>query len=70
MCKSRPTAPSKCSLRLFPAYQNVRAANLAALKADIDLGVADISAGRIREIDIESIKRRGRATLATRDSAT
>ncbi|MDP1611980.1 MAG: type II toxin-antitoxin system ParD family antitoxin [Sulfuritalea sp.] len=57
------------ALRLFEAYQNVQAANLAALKADIDQGVADISAGRIKELDIESIKRRGRATLAARGSA-
>lgn len=57
------------ALRLFEAYQNVQAANLAALKADIDQGVADISAGRIKELDIESIKRHGRATLAARESA-
>lgn len=57
------------ALRLFEAYQNVQAANLAALKADIDQGVADISAGRIKELDVESIKRRGRATLAARESA-
>lgn len=56
------------ALRLFEAYQNVQAANLAALKADIDQGVADISAGRIKELDVESIKRRGRATLAARES--
>lgn len=58
------------ALRLFEAYQTVQAANLAALKADIDQGVADISAGRIKELDVESIKRRGRATLAARRSAT
>ncbi|WP_310452090.1 type II toxin-antitoxin system ParD family antitoxin [Sulfuritalea sp.] len=57
------------ALRLFEAYQNVQAANLAALKADIDQGVADISAGRIKELDVESIKQRGRATLAARESA-
>lgn len=57
------------ALRLFEAYQNVQAANLAALKADIDQGIADISAGRIKELDVESIKRRGRATLAARESA-
>ncbi|MDP2824496.1 MAG: type II toxin-antitoxin system ParD family antitoxin [Sulfuritalea sp.] len=57
------------ALRLFEAYQNVRAANLTALKADIDQGVADIKAGRIKEVDIESIKRRGRAALAARKAA-
>ncbi|MDP2822124.1 MAG: type II toxin-antitoxin system ParD family antitoxin [Sulfuritalea sp.] len=58
------------ALRLFEAYQNVRVANLAALKADIDQGVADIAAGRIKKLDIESIKRRGRAALAARSAAS
>ena len=57
------------ALRLFEAYQNVRAGNLAALKADIDRGVADIAAGRVREFDVESIKQRGRAALAAREAA-
>jgi len=57
------------ALRLFEAYQNVRAANLAALKADIDQGVADVEAGRIKEVDIESIRRRERAMLAARKAA-
>lgn len=55
------------ALRLFEAYQNVRAASLAALKADIDQGVADIKAGKVKEVDIESIKQRGRAALANRE---
>ncbi|MDZ4255096.1 MAG: type II toxin-antitoxin system ParD family antitoxin [Sulfuritalea sp.] len=58
------------ALRLFEAYQNVRAANLAALKADIDRGVAAITAGRVKAVDVESIKRRGRATLAAREAAS
>lgn len=56
------------ALRLFEAYQNVHQANLAALKADTDLGVADIKAGRVKAPDIESIKQRGRATLAARET--
>jgi antitoxin ParD1/3/4 len=48
------------ALRLFEAYQGVQAANLAALKADIAVGMADISAGRVRSLDIDEIKRRGR----------
>ena len=56
------------ALRLFEAYQNVRMADLAALRADIDRGVADMVAGRIKEVDIGSIKQRGRATLAARKS--
>jgi len=55
------------ALRLFEAYQNVRAASLAALKTDIGQGVADIKAGKVKEVDIESIKQRGRAALANRE---
>jgi antitoxin ParD1/3/4 len=53
------------ALRLFEAYQGVQAANLAALKADIAQGVADINAGRVREVSMPSIKERGRAIRAT-----
>lgn len=54
------------ALRLFEAYQEMRAASLVALKTDIDQGIADIKAGKTREIDIEAIKQRGRAALASR----
>jgi len=57
------------ALRLFEAYQGVQAANLASLKADISQGVADIEAGRVRELDMNEIKQRGRATLAARRPA-
>jgi len=57
------------ALRLFEAYQGVQAANLASLKADISQGVADIEAGLVRELDMNEIKQRGRATLAARRPA-
>lgn len=53
------------ALRLLEAYQGVQAANLAALKADIDQGVAGINAGRVREVSMSSIKEHGRAIRAT-----
>ena len=53
------------ALRLFEAYQGVQAANLSALKADIAQGVADINAGRVREVSMSSIKERGRAILVS-----
>jgi len=56
------------ALRLFEAYQQVRSASLAALMTDIGQGVDDIKAGRVREVDIASIKQRGRATLARREA--
>jgi antitoxin ParD1/3/4 len=52
------------ALRLFEAYQGVQAANLAALRTDISLGLADINAGRVKEINMSDIKERGRAILA------
>lgn len=53
------------ALRLFEAYQSAQSANFAALKADIAQGVADIDAGRVREVNMSSIKERGRAIRAT-----
>ena len=50
------------ALRLFEAYQGMQVANLAALQADIAQGMADIHAGRVREVSMSSIKERGRAT--------
>jgi antitoxin ParD1/3/4 len=58
------------ALRLFEAYQGVQAASLASLKADIDQGVADIVAGRVRELDTNEIKQRGRKTLVARKTAS
>jgi antitoxin ParD1/3/4 len=57
------------ALRLFEAYQTIQAATLANLKGDIAQGVADIAAGRVRELDIYEIKQRGRAALAVRQQA-
>ena len=57
------------ALRLFEAYQGVQAANLASLKAGIAQGVADIEAGRVRELGMNEIEQRGRATLSARRQA-
>lgn len=54
------------ALRLFEAYQSVRAANLAALKEDIAQGMADVSAGRVKPLDLGSVKQRGRAAKTSR----
>jgi len=42
---------------------------LAALKADIDKGLADVAAGRIKAFDKENIIARGRLLLAGRKPA-
>ncbi|WP_026191335.1 ribbon-helix-helix domain-containing protein [Methylosinus sp. LW4] len=39
---------------------------LAALKAEIDKGLADVAAGRVKKFDAESIIARGRKLLASR----
>ena len=56
------------ALRLFEAYQTVQAGNLASLKADIALGLADVEAGRVGTLDIATIKARGRTIRQVRDA--
>lgn len=51
------------ALRLFEAYQIVQTSSLMALKADIAIGMADLQAGRISEMNMASIKNKGRAML-------
>lgn len=53
------------ALRFFEAYKGVQAANLSALRSDIAQGVADINAGRVREISASDIKEHGREILAS-----
>lgn len=57
------------ALRLFEAYQGIQAANLSALQAEIAQGMADVQAGRVREVSMSSIKERGRASLAKSKAA-
>ena len=54
------------ALRLFEAFEAVKSANLATLRADIAKGVADVQAGRVGELNIASIKAEGRAELKSR----
>ncbi|MBX9903505.1 MAG: type II toxin-antitoxin system ParD family antitoxin [Burkholderiales bacterium] len=56
------------ALRLFEAYQTVQASSLAALKADINQGLADARAGRVSAIDVRAIKAKGRAVLQSKGS--
>ncbi len=51
------------ALRLFEAYQTVQVVSLATLRTDIAEGLADIQAGRVSAVDINTIKAQGRATL-------
>lgn len=56
------------ALRLFEAYHGVQAASLAGLRADVAQGVADMAAGRVRELDMNEVKQRGRAMLAAQQA--
>ena len=49
------------ALRLFEAYQSVQQSSIAALKADIELGMADVRAGRVEKMNMSAIKAKGRA---------
>lgn len=49
------------ALRLFEAYHSVQQSSLAALRADIAQGMADVNAGRVEKMDMASIKTQGRA---------
>ena len=49
------------ALRLFEAHQSVQQSNIAALRADIEQGMADVRAGHVAEMDMGAIKAQGRA---------
>jgi antitoxin ParD1/3/4 len=48
------------ALRLFEAYHSMQRTSLAALKSDLAAGMEDHRAGRVSQLDIESLKRRAR----------
>ncbi len=54
------------ALREWKVRRESRVEELAALKADIDQGLADVAAGRVKDLDAESIVARGRKLLAAR----
>jgi antitoxin ParD1/3/4 len=53
------------ALRLFEAYQSVQKSSIAALRADIELGMADVRAGRVENMDMSAIKVKGRSLKKT-----
>jgi antitoxin ParD1/3/4 len=54
------------ALRDWKTKRAVQLQELAALKADIAKGLADVAAGRVREFDFKNIVERGRKLLARR----
>ena len=59
----------RAALRDWKMKRALQIQELAALKVDIDNGLADVAAGRLKEFDATSIIERGRKLLAARSSS-
>ena len=59
----------RAALRDWRMKRALQVEELAALKADIDTGLADVAAGRVRDFDATRIVERGRKLLASRSSS-
>ncbi len=56
----------RAALRDWKMKRALQIEELAALKADIDTGLADVAAGRVKNFDATRIVDRGRKLLASR----
>ncbi len=56
----------RAGLRDWKLKRALQIEELAALKADIDKGLADVAAGRVKDFDTDRIIARGRKLLADR----
>lgn len=54
------------ALRDWNVKRSLKLGELEALRADIDKGIADLSAGRVTDFDMDKIIERGRKLLAGR----
>ena len=59
----------RAALRDWKTKRALQLQELAALKTDIDKGLADVAAGRVKDFDATSIIERGRKLLAVRSSS-
>ncbi|HUD91381.1 type II toxin-antitoxin system ParD family antitoxin [Sphingobium sp.] len=57
------------AIRDLKAKRSQQVQHLEALRRDIDKGLADMAAGRVRDFDADAIAARGRALLADTRSA-
>jgi antitoxin ParD1/3/4 len=57
------------ALRDWKMKRALQLQELAALKGDIDKGLADVAAGRVKEFDTDAIIARGRKLLASRSTS-
>ncbi|EJW10923.1 hypothetical protein A33M_3917 [Rhodovulum sp. PH10] len=58
------------AVRDWKLKRALRLQELEALKADIDKGLADVAAGRVKKFDTARIIQRGRKLLADRSPST
>jgi antitoxin ParD1/3/4 len=56
----------RAALRDWKMKRTLQLQELTALKADIDKGLADVAAGRVKDFNRADIVERGRKLLATR----
>jgi antitoxin ParD1/3/4 len=56
----------RAALRDWKMKRALQIEELAALKADIDAGLADVAAGRVKNFDAARVVERGRTLLADR----
>jgi antitoxin ParD1/3/4 len=59
----------RAALRDWKMKRALQIEELAALKTDIDVGLADVAAGRVKDFDAAKIVARGRKLLAARSSS-
>jgi antitoxin ParD1/3/4 len=59
----------RAALRDWKIKRALQVEELALLKADIDAGIADVAAGRVKEFDAARIVERGRKLLASRSAS-
>ena len=57
------------ALRQWKTRRAIQIQEIAALKSDIDKGLADVAAGRVKDFDKKKIVERGRKLLASRSSS-
>ena len=59
----------RAALRDWKLKRTLQLEELATLKADINVGLADIAAGRVQDFEIDRIVERGKKLLASRSSS-
>lgn len=59
----------RAALRDWKMKRALQLQELTALKTDIDQGLADVAAGRVKDFDAASVVERGRRLLAARASS-